>query len=1731
MSPYCESTQRGTKLRREVKLSAVKIAFLKSINLNELVLEIFNLLGFPIELELHHELEIAASSLVHVLEAEKALQELVCQRNYPIDINRFGIYEWLILKHWLNSIDKDSVKRVRADVCQDGDTGSFQVVVVGFKDVFGNTDAKILDFLNGLQWITEPFYVGSQEILLLKNVHGSIDLSPLQVNVEVVFDINGPPLLFHGPRKHIHMAKALVNEFLHLKAMSVDPVRTRQRNLVLSLVKHTSNDLLQQVDMLIYCSFVSTNSCPAEGETSKSNRESESPAISVSSRIDILPGGKCQRVITIRAFPLISPMSPQNSPKTFEACFREALYSTLTYSEKHKLSSLAIFSPPMKECFISETDYTRCVVKVFQRFSQDHQTSTYLEKVTILSDDDIVLDMLLSCCKEVESPFEPIERNSSPEVAAVKCIKVEIEESVKISQEKAPTFVLVPIDKDQMPVIDAQSILCSDGGVLDYICKMIPTMSELPHGNPVLLPVQPYTKLPFQFLVLLGFHVHDNIPEYTEKALENAARTCLEMSERFLWKVANIHIPDIAPWGMSTFHVKRTVSDVADHFEREHPSPMIKRILYHLQPSHIPSLIEKEMEKHIENLGMCMSEEPLFIKYLTECSSAREDICRKMKRFGGDVQVCLNSHSLLIIPTTTTRISELELLRWTESVQAALEAMKGEYLRAEEDQNLVELLNNEGDYLLCQFKSTRVFNQNIVIGLQLEVKGILHALKELAFQKEMVHVRWRIFNRASSFILLKCLHLDGVNRYKGLSVRLDDDLSTVLFKGPREAFLTAEKRCWEILNGLIIANVELTQNQLSFLKTVDIDQFNVEMFFSKGMLVGLNCKDGELMFIGVKTGDIINANSLLQSTIKEYHIKIPDPALVILYSEKAPNTIDLLKRVLAQEGTKPINILMFQDAIRPYEVAVVGRENEAIVAKTSLEQYLRLIEESVFSFKTPGAWQYLNGDGSTWLKKTATISSCVANVQPRQMISPILLGDFNESKRCPSNISLIKIHPVKGTRAADLTKMGVFVCPLAFDMDLNLNPFSQDVMALTGQTINCRQNCLPSKEVLAFSHSDLHDVTIYFVNFLQYNDLLGQAREIYRANVRCCLDKCQTSAIHNITFPIIGSGGFGFPLKEEIHWLLEEIMYFTQENDDIALEEILVSLPYEDSQATCVFEQEMWAIDGKLKPSVIGDIDWTCRSLDVYITGKLEDRNNLKEDIKRIVDDNTSKEVLSSHFLLELTDEELLIHLKDLRNQGILIRKGKELNILGVTKFVSTAIIRIKDLLSEKAMARLESDEMFRRVQWQYFYNTEYVSFDKKANLTIERAYQKKNKLLPLHLGGETLNINLDQGKGILEGDQGSTLIWLVRKEIEPGKKISSDNLFKNWQEQDIQNPLIANLQRVDEEKILGWGKSHRVLTTMDKAQSKIRLQGRKSDVMESMAEIQRLLMDLSQDLYKAIKSSSHVHWMYRMQGTFYTFDAITTCLLEKHYGKHVCNSGTNVSVNIAINGEMAEVDYSKMEAELEVTKKKKKLKRVDSSSGMDLPPEWEPMDGKLLKQVPLNPNSQEYIDVKNNFYTTVINEQIVKIERIQNSYLRKAYELRKQLFFQKNGGSEVNEMTLFHGTALKNSSSINTTGFNRSYECNGKAYGTGVYFALNASYSCSYAKPDPKTQLRGMYQAKVVTGRYTKGHSITKAPPARPGKNKDDFFDSVVDNCQYPSMFVVFHDDQAYPEYLITFK
>lgn len=88
--------------------------------------------------------------------------------------------------------------------------------------------------------------------------------------------------------------------------------------------------------------------------------------------------------------------------------------------------------------------------------------------------------------------------------------------------------------------------------------------------------------------------------------------------------------------------------------------------------------------------------------------------------------------------------------------------------------------------------------------------------------------------------------------------------------------------------------------------------------------------------------------------------------------------------------------------------------------------------------------------------------------------------------------------------------------------------------------------------------------------------------------------------------------------------------------------------------------------------------------------------------------------------------------------------------------------------------------------------------------------------------------------------------------------------------------------------------------------------------------------------------------------------------------------------------------------------------------------------------------------------------------------------------------------------------------------------YGAGCYFATTSAYSARYSPPDNNGH-KYMVRTRVVTGEYCQGNQQLRAAPYK--ANGIQQYDSVVDNAAKPSIYVVFHDASAYPEYIIKFN
>ncbi|XP_048372715.1 uncharacterized protein LOC125444331 [Sphaerodactylus townsendi] len=263
------------------------------------------------------------------------------------------------------------------------------------------------------------------------------------------------------------------------------------------------------------------------------------------------------------------------------------------------------------------------------------------------------------------------------------------------------------------------------------------------------------------------------------------------------------------------------------------------------------------------------------------------------------------------------------------------------------------------------------------------------------------------------------------------------------------------------------------------------------------------------------------------------------------------------------------------------------------------------------------------------------------------------------------------------------------------------------------------------------------------------------------------------------------------------------------------------------------------------------------------------------------------------------------------------------------------------------------------------------------------------------------------------------------------------------------------------------------------------------------------------------------IRWHYRTDAGWSAFDAATNCQLEKAYQKKKTNT------KLQWEGKEFQINWLKSEAFMPSCGVTYKLWREVCLWDKNITPHWEAMDQCLVKKVELQRSSEEYQDIVKNFNRMGNSFKILKVERIQNRYLWVSYCWKRSWMEKKNPERVQNERILYHGMPPENCRSIQEFGFKSACR-KGSRYGQGIYFAEDAARAALYTKLNSCGH-RLMFQSRVLTGEYTCGKETMAFPPMKPGER--GCYDSLVDAPSKPAIFVIFFDDYAYPEYLITFR
>ncbi|XP_068102327.1 protein mono-ADP-ribosyltransferase PARP14-like isoform X2 [Hyperolius riggenbachi] len=718
---------------------------------------------------------------------------------------------------------------------------------------------------------------------------------------------------------------------------------------------------------------------------------------------------------------------------------------------------------------------------------------------------------------------------------------------------------------------------------------------------------------------------------------------------------------------------------------------------------------------------------------------------------------------------------------------------------------------------------------------------------------------------------------------------------------------------------------------------------------------------------------------------------------------------------------------------------------------------------------------------------------------------------------------------------------------------------------------------------------------VFHVVTPQWDNGQGMSEKIFREFITSCLKQAEQKGWRSISFPAIGTGNLGFPRTLVASLMVEEALQFSHENKVQNLQEVHLVLHPSDQTTIQAFSDHLARYtDGVTKESTktpaavagpaffgtvtspsqevyemkIGSLTYQVKSGDItketadVIVNSTNAKFNLHSGVSKAILKAAGKDVALSAATLgaqphngfitthpgKLKQCKFLLHVTGDKQQTLmkyLVLQECERN--GVSSVAFPAMGTGVGGLSASAVAESFLDAMVDFINSKPTHSLQTVKVVLFQQQMLNDFYtsmkRREGTALPDSAPSTSRETGFSSPQKVEKPVQKLSAFQLVEG-IEPvifslcAEDQENVDQTKAWlqkqidcdqAEKVIKDECISELEDTEMQKICDLQKQFQVSVIYQPPDLSIKILGLTRDVMVVSSEIETIInraKDRKIRERSAELTSKLVEWRYKHGGNMVAFDKMINLELEE------AKYGNQPQITVQSHGKLITVNLLTVQAKDQHGNQVQIERAVrHEENSLRLPGHWSAMNQQLVIEVDVMPGTPEYLRVQQKFNTSC-NNPIIMILRVQNKDLWRNYQIKKQNIEAKNGFTN-NERELFHGTDFNSVQHVKHNGFNRSYAGRHAAsFGHGTYFAVNASYSANatYSKPDGNG-LKHMYLARVLTGKYCAGHTGMIVPPPKNPANPTDLYDSVTDNVQNPSMFVIFHDIQAYPEYHIVFQ
>ncbi|XP_069886170.1 protein mono-ADP-ribosyltransferase PARP14 isoform X2 [Dipodomys merriami] len=820
--------------------------------------------------------------------------------------------------------------------------------------------------------------------------------------------------------------------------------------------------------------------------------------------------------------------------------------------------------------------------------------------------------------------------------------------------------------------------------------------------------------------------------------------------------------------------------------------------------------------------------------------------------------------------------------------------------------------------------------------------------------------------------------------------------------------------------------------------------------------------------------------------------------------------------------------------------------------------------------------------------KSESLSDMTSPVHLTAVDQPVKVTQDQLCLVSPSGLKMLLV-----SEDVQNAKTHIIVNSVASDLALNRGPLSQALLKKGGlklqEELKAAAQGITANVGTIFQTSGGNLDCHYVLHVVapEWGGNSTSSLQIMRDIIRDCLEITEKLSLQSIGFPAIGTGNLGFPKTVFADLIISEVLKFSSNNQLKTLQEVQFLLHPTDHENIQAFSDEFSkrkngipsdkaskAADAQdfygavSSPNLgvyemkIGPILFQVASGDItkevadVIVNSTSNTFNLRTGVSKAILEGAGPDVqMECSRLAQQKNNEYIV------TEGGLLNCKKIIHVVGGYNVIKSVTCVLKecekfnyssiclpaigtgsakqepDKVAEAIIDAIEKSvqkgliQSVKKVKVVIFLpqlvDVFYANMKKREGsqasqpsvmskiasfLGISKQSSKNQKPLILERKTEVTTFRVC-GKDASSVD--NTISW-IQKLIEEEQCLytSEDECIKDFGVKEVQ-------------KLNGLQRNLNINISLDQTRPLIKILGLSRDVMKARDEIEEMIKSfrLAKEKESHAESiSEFIQWQYEDNSTFHNFDKITNLQLE--HAKKAKDKSTVVKINnqdytLNLNTCIATGPNGQSLMVQRLTKPE-----------VAIPANWSDMKQQNLCVVELQPGDSEYNKVADKFNETCSKFIIEKIERIQNLGLWNSYQAKKKTIDAKNG-HQKNERLLFHGTDINSVPHVNENGFNRSYAGkNAVCYGKGTYFAVNANYSANdtYSRPDANGK-KHIYYVRVLVGEYTLGNQSYIVPPEKNPQNPTDLYDTVVDNVHRPSLFVVFYDYQAYPEYLITFR